>query len=367
MKKLVLFLVLVFVAAFAGTHDLLVAHCDPGATSGVTTNIGGDPYYDSVDYVDCSTQTPTVATMENYGCVFTWSDYTYQNPTQMGNNLADYVDAGGTVVINDFSWTAGWGLQGRVMTDANYAPMTHNGSGAYSNTNLGTKDDAHPFMDGVSAISSIYFWTYVSKESPATWVADNTNGNVFCAVNEDFTIAGVNMYPGDVKHWSGDGWVLLNNVIQNLMDGLVDDFDPPYVTGMDPDDGETDVPVDSAIVFHCVDEISNVDLDTIDFTVQDSTLSGNRAMSTSAALGVHASPARTLPGDLDLDDTDPMDVVCTWTGDDPFYDGVVITCTVAAGLADRRGNEMADDFVWTFDTGLDVTATTWGAIKAVEF
>jgi len=364
MKKPVLLLVLIFAAAFAGQYDLLVCHCDPGSTSGVQTNIGGDPFYDSVDMVDCTSQTPTVATMQNYGCVYTWSNYQYQNATQMGNNLADYVDAGGTVVINDFSWTAGWGLQGRLMTDENYAPMTHNGSGAYTYTNLGSKDDAHVFMDGVSSISNIFYWTYVSKEAPATWVADNTNGTIYCAVNADFNVAGVNMYPGDDRQWSGDGWVLYNNIIQNLMEGLIEDTEPPYVTGMDPDAGETDVPEDSDIVFHCVDEISPIDLDTIDFTVQDSTLSGNHIVSSSASLGIHATPARTLPGDLDVDDTDPKDVVCTWSGDDPFYDGVVITCTVAAGLADRRHNEMVDDFVWTFDTGADVAATTWGAIKA---
>jgi hypothetical protein len=193
-------ILVVVTAAFADQYDLLVAHCDPGSTSGVQTNIGGDPFYDSVDYVDCTTQTPTVATMLNYGCVYTWSNYQYQNATQMGNNLADYVDGGGTVVISVFSWASGWGLQGRIMTDANYAPMTHNGSGAYSYTNLGTKDDAHVFMDGVSSISNIFYWTYVSKEAPADWVADNTSGNIYCAVNADYNVAGVNMYPGDARY-----------------------------------------------------------------------------------------------------------------------------------------------------------------------
>jgi len=134
--------------------------------------------------------------------------------------------------------------------------------------------------------------------------------------------------------------------------------DPPYVTGMDPDDGEVGVPLDADIVFHCVDDEHPVDLDTIDFTAADST------MGTGRTLGV-GSPNTTLAGDLDVDDTDPMDVVCTFDTDDDFYEGVTVTCTVAAGLADSKGNEMADDFVWTFDTeGADVATTTWGAIKA---
>ncbi len=147
---------------------------------------------------------------------------------------------------------------------------------------------------------------------------------------------------------------------------LVSDTDPPYVDEMDPDDGDTDVPVDADIVFHCKDDISPVDLDTIDFTVQDTTLRGDRVVSASDALSSHASPARTLPGDLDIDDSDPLDLVCTFTPDDDFYEGETITCTVAAGLADTRGNEMGDDFVWSFDTTppIAVEDTTWGVIKA---
>ncbi|MCX7022372.1 MAG: hypothetical protein NTW26_08905 [bacterium] len=60
------------------------------------------------------------------------------------------------------------------------------------------------------------------------------------------------------------------------------DLDPPYVTGMDPDDGQADVPTDSTIVFHCVDDLHPIDTTTIDFTVLDSTLSGDRFESTGA-------------------------------------------------------------------------------------
>jgi len=135
------------------------------------------------------------------------------------------------------------------------------------------------------------------------------------------------------------------------------EFDPPYVTGMDPDDGEVHVPLDANIVFHCVDDAHPVDTGTIDFTAADTTLGTGRA------LGAGESN-RTLTGDLDFDDTDPLDIVCTFDPDDDFYEGDTITNTVAAGLADSKGNEMADDFVWTFDTYSGVATTTWGAVKA---
>jgi hypothetical protein len=137
------------------------------------------------------------------------------------------------------------------------------------------------------------------------------------------------------------------------------EFDPPYVTGMDPDDGEADVPLDSNIVFHCIDDEHDVDVDTIDFTAADSSLGNGYALSA-------GSPNRTLAGDFEMDETDPADIVCTFDPDDDFYCSDTITCTVAAGLADEKGNPTEDDFVWTFTTEScpSVTQTTWGAIKA---
>jgi hypothetical protein len=210
----------------------------------------------------------------------------------------------------------------------------------------------------------MYYWVNGSMESGATRVADNTQGTPLVAVNDDWNCAALNICPGPYKYWSGDGWILMNNTIDSMMCYCPPDDDPPYVEGMDPDDGESDVPVDSDIVFHCVDDMCRVDLDTIDFTARDTTLSHGHAVSSGASIGVNFDSARSIAGDLDLDDTDPKDVVCTFDPADPLPVDT-ITCIVAAGLADSRGNEMVDDFVWTFETeGLGVEQTTWGAIKA---
>ena len=142
----------------------------------------------------------------------------------------------------------------------------------------------------------------------------------------------------------------------------------PYVDGMDPDDGDTGVPVDTDIVFHCVHDVSPIDTDTIVFTVEDqSRHSGGRTLSPSSnspLLHVNPKPLGEISGTLDIDDYDPLDVVCTFTPDEDLPVDL-ITCTVDGCLADRRGNEMGEDFVWTFSTGdYVVRETTWGAIKA---
>jgi hypothetical protein len=144
-----------------------------------------------------------------------------------------------------------------------------------------------------------------------------------------------------------------------------EDTDPPEVTGMDPDDGEGDVPVETTIVFHVTDDVSGVDVATIEFTVEDTTLKSHSFAIAFSVGGL--SPTGVIEGDLDIDDVDPLDVVCTFTPDDDLPYADTITCTVAAGLADLQGNEMDDDFVWSFTTedAPEVKSSTWGEIKAL--
>ena len=147
------------------------------------------------------------------------------------------------------------------------------------------------------------------------------------------------------------------------------DATAPTVGGLDPADGAEDVDPDSNIIFHIYDPGIGVDTSSIDFTVTDSSLGslsvGNLALSTgSGALSTGYAPAGDISGDLDINDDDIHDVVCTFDPDDPLPPDSII-CTVAAGLADDLGNETDDDIVWTFDIiGEGVDDTTWGQIKA---
>ncbi|OGD71783.1 MAG: hypothetical protein A2Y64_07360 [Candidatus Coatesbacteria bacterium RBG_13_66_14] len=221
MKKLVLFLVLVVAAAFAGQHDLLICHCDPGGISDVVTNIANDPYYDTVDFVDCTSYTPTVAEMEDYDCVFTWSNFEYDNSTGMGDNLADYMDGGsGGVVSCCFAHNSsdGYGLSGRYASDAAYCPVGR-GTEYFAYTYMGNYDDTHPILDGVESITGIYYWQYINEESGATWLAELDNNFVLAAISADEKAVGLNLYPGDYHYWDGDGWILYNNAIKYMMGG----------------------------------------------------------------------------------------------------------------------------------------------------
>jgi len=143
------------------------------------------------------------------------------------------------------------------------------------------------------------------------------------------------------------------------------DFIPPYVTDMDPGDDDVDVHIDTVIVFHVWDDYSGVNVATIEFNVEDASrgpVHVNLSYNTDGS-----SPAGEITGELEIDDTDICNVVCTFTPDDDLPYGESITCTVPAGLADRAGNETEDDTVWSFETQEEprVTDTTWGQVKAL--
>jgi hypothetical protein len=154
--------------------------------------------------------------------------------------------------------------------------------------------------------------------------------------------------------------------IWHFIVGGVDDFDPPYVDGMDPgEDGYG--PSKGNIVFHCKDDGVGVDCYTIDFRVWEDWPWLDRSMTVDAVGFLERTPKviSAVPGDLDIDDTDPNDVVCTFDPDYDFHECDTITCVVSAGLGDILENVMEDDFVWEFS--VDVVEMSWGEVKAREW
>lgn len=76
-----------------------------------------------VDYFDARNGTPSPSLLASYDCVYTWVDYSYADRNLFGNELADYVDAGGKVILGVFCTYTGFSLGGRIMT-ASYCPVT---------------------------------------------------------------------------------------------------------------------------------------------------------------------------------------------------------------------------------------------------
>ena len=106
----------------AGTNRILYAPArfdDPDFRAAIQTETGG-----VVDYFDARYDTPSVGLLNTYDCVFTHTDYAYVNNIEFGDNLASFVDSGGTVVLGPFTtFTTRNHLSGKIMT-SNYSPVT---------------------------------------------------------------------------------------------------------------------------------------------------------------------------------------------------------------------------------------------------
>ena len=77
------------------------------------------------DYFDARVDTPSLALLCTYDCVFTWPDLSYADAVALGDVLADYVDAGcGKVILGQWCLPTqtNW-LEGRIM-EADYCPVT---------------------------------------------------------------------------------------------------------------------------------------------------------------------------------------------------------------------------------------------------
>jgi len=137
----------------AGCSSILYAptqNDDATFRAAVSTACGGA----TVDYYDARVGTPTVATLSNYDCVFTWVDAAYADKVAFGDNLADYVDAGGKVILGQWCYPSDqlFSLGGRIMTAA-YCPVTT--STSYNSGNY-AGDGTDCVHNGVTAYGTTY-------------------------------------------------------------------------------------------------------------------------------------------------------------------------------------------------------------------
>ena len=94
--------------------------------SDVTSNISNTSLFFNVSgfLVGSELPTPTLAQLEQYSAVLVYSDASFNDPVGMGNVLADYLDAGGGVVVATFGFNSdGNGLLGRIVTGG-YLPLS---------------------------------------------------------------------------------------------------------------------------------------------------------------------------------------------------------------------------------------------------
>lgn len=175
--------------------------------------------FDTVDWMNSAQNIPSASTLANYDAVLVWTDSGITDATTLGNDLADFVDNGGGVVIGVWGvtdYSSNHFLQGRWLTGG-YQVFMNDAGHTTGSSGLGTVHDAnHPVMENVTTFqggSSSYRCTGSNLSAGSYRIADYADGNILVAANDSGSAprVDVNFFPPSSTSRS-DFW-------QNTTDG----------------------------------------------------------------------------------------------------------------------------------------------------
>jgi PKD repeat protein len=228
----------------------------------VVNKLVGTGQFDSVVGVYSASTTPTLAELQQYEAVLVYTDTTLGDSTTFGNNLADYMDAGGGVVLATFIFSTSWPIGGRIQS-AGYVPFTSGGGTAPGNQTLVALDPSHAILDGVSSFhggSSSYQNATISFKSGVTQIANWSGGQplVGAWTPTAGSIVGLNFYPpstgarSDFWQATSDGATLMANALTWVAGGgapeaeaggpyTIDEGSSPVLDGSGSTDPNADI------------------------------------------------------------------------------------------------------------------------------
>ena len=151
-----------------------------------------------VDTYDTTGGTPALAFIQNYDAVLFSETNGSFDPVATGDLVADYIDAGGGVVIatashGDQGGGAGFGAQGRITTSGQ-SPFNFDATNNIGGSTLGTVyQPGHYIMTNVTAVSTS------DRENPTlaaggTLLADWVDGQPMVAVNGSGSVVGITIW-----------------------------------------------------------------------------------------------------------------------------------------------------------------------------
>lgn len=183
----------------------------------------------SVRYLDVSATTPTLEFLQSFDAVMVFNDASYQDAVLFGDNLASYVDGGGSVITAVFE-VANNQLSGRWTNDYRAIVSTSQTSGTH--LTLGeVLNPAHYIMNNVSQFdggTSSYRANSITLMPGSEVVANWSNGDPLIVTREigNSKRVDLNFYPpsSDARSdfWlasTDGGQIMANAVIWAITDG----------------------------------------------------------------------------------------------------------------------------------------------------
>ncbi len=202
---------------------LIAASDDATATGKLRTALLATDAFTSVDVASTTSgvlNVPSVQAMQEYDVVLVWTNTSMTSPaaTTFGNNLADYYDEGGRVVVASLA-LGGYSFRGRFANPANgYVLLdTQEGDGECSGTTLGTvAEPASALMNDVTSvtIADLYGCALGGVVNGGSVVASYTGGTpmVVRGTVEGRARVDLNLWPSE-DNLGGDAVTLIKNAL----------------------------------------------------------------------------------------------------------------------------------------------------------
>jgi len=241
------------VAIVASASNTANAQAEPRYTD-VRDKLLATGMFDSVTIINATgigdgVGTPPLGDLLGFDAIIFWTNDSLENAVTMGDVLADYVDAGGGVVVGVFANTSTNPqryLQGRWLSDPGYIAIPQNGGFVQgSAAGLGTVHVVgHPILNGVTSFfnnappgtGGIPFGAWRPAQTGltagSTRIADWSTGQTLIALAPNAGIVELGFHPVssavNAGYWdqTTDGGLIMANALKFAADAVPGPADP---------------------------------------------------------------------------------------------------------------------------------------------
>jgi subtilisin family serine protease len=165
--------------------------------------------YPDLDVSAQNDDTLNLQELMKYETIIICNDWYWNDPVGLGNMLADYVDAGGNLIITPYVFHIDYGLAGRLVNEY-YMPV-------YKRFNIGYDyfqniNSDHPVMEGVNSISSQNVVIDLDARTDAEEIVTYSNYGGTCVAIKG-NVTAINVFIAQSGYWAGDVPGLFHNAI----------------------------------------------------------------------------------------------------------------------------------------------------------
>jgi len=202
-------------------QELLIAY-DDDCMSPPDTQLSATGLFDAVDSIGIGTSTPVLQDLMPYDSVLVVTNCEPADPVVFGDLLADYVDAGGNVVLTTYATSDPWSVQGRIMTSG-YAPLPNSATLTCITEPLVILEPGDPIFSGVNVgamtIDTNCNMADSALDTGATLIAEDSAGINMIARNSAGNVMVFNIFATPNGSNNDEFWLLLANSLQGEFAG----------------------------------------------------------------------------------------------------------------------------------------------------